>query len=185
MYAEYPHLLAEMMYAYCIASAHLNSPHTIVDSMMVLSVSSGEGGTGGEGWEYVRNVPAEEMCDYRMHPNHDLRRMPNVVHYCQHYGVVRYMFGKRRVPLDIFTREHPPLLEPPIDLGSGKYPWVETKMGSKRVGMKAGKEKMMEAFMVCALTGGPSAAATSEGGVAGEDGKRTYDMWAGGEASSE
>ena len=193
VYAEYPHLLAEM-YAYCIAAAHLNLPHTIIDSMMVSSVGSGEGGTGGEGWEYVLNVPAEEICDYGMHPNHDVRRMPNVVHYCQHYGVARYMFGKRRVPHDVFTCEHPPLLEPPIDLGSGKYPWIETKLGSKRVEMKAGKEKM-EAFMVCALTRGVNDALAffkenakcddDVGGGGGEDGKRAYDMWAGGETSSE
>ncbi|KAL3817387.1 hypothetical protein ACHAXA_005022 [Cyclostephanos tholiformis] len=190
VYAEYPHLLAEM-YAYCIAAAHLRLPHTIIDSMMVSAVGNGGGGAGGEGWEFVRDVPAGEVCEYGMRPNHDVRRVPSAIHYCQHYAVARYMFGKRRVPHDIFTCDHPPLLEPPIDLGSGRYPWVESKRGSKRMEMNAGKEKL-EAFMVCSLTRATNDAlaffktnANCSSGGKGDDGKRTYDMWAGEETSLE
>ena len=34
VYAQYPHLLAEM-FAYCITAAHLSLPHKIVISLMI------------------------------------------------------------------------------------------------------------------------------------------------------
>ena len=189
VHAEYPHLLGEM-YAYCIAAAHLRLPHGIVDSMMVSAVGNG-GGAGGEGWQFVRDVPSDEVCAYgRRNPDHASRRVPSVVHYCQHYGVSSYMFGKRKVPHGIFTCDHPPLVEPPDDLGSGRYPWVVPRKGSKKVEISAEKEKM-EAFMVCALTRAVNDAmaffksnGNCDGGGEG-NAKKAYDMWAGEELSVE
>ena len=188
VHAEYPHLLAEM-YAYCIAAAHLGLRHAIVDSMMVSAVGNG-GGAGGEGWQFVRDVPPGEVCGYgRGGPYRSSRPVPSAVHYCQHYGVANYTFAKRRVPHEIFTCDHPPLVEPPDDLGSGGYPWVAPRKGSEKKEIGAEKEKM-EAFMVCALTRAINDAMAffkSNGNCVGggDNGKKAYAMWAGEEISVE
>lgn len=146
VHKQYPHLLAEM-FAYCIAAAHLRLPHMLVDSLMVSAA-----GIGGEGWKFVKDVPAGEVCAFASHPDHIVHPVPSVIHYCQRYQVDRYMWGKRKVPHDIFTCEHPLLVEPPMDLGSGKYLSAITNMRTmEKKEMTAEKEKM-EAFVVCALT---------------------------------
>ena len=67
VYAQYPHLLAEM-YAYCIAAAHLRLPHMLIDSMMV-----SQSGNGGEGWKLVKRLPADEVCAFARAPDHRAR----------------------------------------------------------------------------------------------------------------
>ena len=142
VYKQYPHLLAEM-YAYCIAAAHLRLPHMLVDSLMISSI-----GVGGEGWKFIREIPATDVCDIALsnnsdHPVHTVV-LPSVIHYCQRYGVDKYFWGKRKMDHDIFSCEHPHLLEPPSDLGSGKYSSVSPKGNTV--------DSKLSAFMVCALT---------------------------------
>lgn len=177
VHKQYPHLLAEM-FAYCIAAAHLRLPHMLIDSLMVSAV-----GIGGEGWKFVKDIPSSEMCTFAASPDHTVHPVPSVIHYCQRYAVDKYFFGKRKVPHEVFTCEHPMLMEPPADLGSGKYLSVvpNGQPDSQRKEMTAEKEKM-EAFMVCALTKATNEAMASfktnhcEGGG---NTKKTYDMWAG------
>ena len=47
--------------------------------------------------------------------------MPTVVHYCQFYLAGEMVFGKRRVPHDIFSCETPLLLEPSEALAAAGY----------------------------------------------------------------
>ena len=148
VHKQYPHLLAEM-YAYCIAAAHLRLPHMLIDSMMVSA-----SGIGGEGWKFVKDIPASEICNY---PNHVVHPVPSVIHYCQRYAVDKYFWGKRKVPHDIFTCEHPLLINPPLDLGAGKYLTSVTQKGKEITPEKA----KMEAFMVCALTSATNDAMTT------------------------
>lgn len=177
VHKQYPHLLAEM-YAYCIAAAHLRLPHMLVDSLMVSA-----SGIGGEGWKFVEDVPADEVCAFAGDPDHAARPVPSVVHYCQRYHVDRYFWGKRKVPHGVFTCEHPPLVEPPADLGSGRYlgKLPVGRPNGKREEMSAEKEKM-EAFMVCALTRRTNDAMAffKKNGCNGDEVKkgRAYDMWA-------
>jgi len=177
VHKQYPHLLAEM-YAYCIAAAHLRLPHMLIDSLMVSSA-----GVGGEGWKHVKDIPAGEVCRFAAKPDHGVHPVPSVIHYCQRYAVDKYFYGKRKIPHKIFTCEHPLLVEPPIDLGSGKYLSVvpNGRPDSERKEITAEKEKM-EAFMVCALTKATNDAMMNFKTNHCEDGgntKKTYDMWAG------
>jgi len=132
VHKEYPHLLAEM-YAYCIAAAHLQLPHTLIDSLMISSA-----GIGGEGWKFISDIPESETCSFASSPDHSIRPIPSLIHYCQRYVVdTRYFWGKRKVPHGIFTCDHPLLEEPPMDLGQG---------------VSHTEKDRMNAFMVCALT---------------------------------
>ncbi len=181
VHKQYPHLLAEM-YAYCIAAAHLKLRHMLVDSLMVSAA-----GIGGEGWKFVKDIPAREVCTFASSPNHVAHPVPSVIHYCQRYAVDKYFWGKRKVPHEIFTCEHPLLVEPPMDLGSGKYLGVvpNGRPDSERKEMTADKEKM-NAFMLCALTMATNDAMVyfktnycgGEGGSGGNR-EKTYNMWAG------
>ena len=182
VHKQYPHLLAEM-YAYCIAAAHLKLPHMLIDSMMISA-----SGIGGEGWKFVKNIPDNDVCPFASNPDHSVHPVPSLIHYCQRYAVDKYFWGKRKMPHDIFTCEHPMLVEPPMDLGSGKYLSVipNGKGESQRKELSAEKEKM-EAFMVCALTRSTNHAMITfktnhcEGGG---NMKTTYSMWAGKEITS-
>jgi len=138
VYKQYPHLLAEM-YAYCIASAHLNLRHMLVDSLMISA-----SGAPGEGWKFIRDMPANDVCNIASHPDHSVHALPSVIHYCQRYGVDKYFWGKKKMNHNIFTCEHSLLIEPPSDLGSGKYMDVLAK------GKNA--DPKLTAFMICALT---------------------------------
>mmetsp|Transcript_29883 Transcript_29883/g.59750 ORF Transcript_29883/g.59750 Transcript_29883/m.59750 type:complete len:567 (+) Transcript_29883:152-1852(+) len=175
---EYPHLLAEM-YAYCIAAAHLELPHTLVDSMMISS-----SGVGGEGWKFIQNIPSEEVCPFAMDFDHSKYPLPSVIHFCQHYQVDKFFFSKRKMPHDIFTCDFPLLVEPPMDIGSGKYLSfiAPNRPATERKSISPEKEKM-EAFVVCALTKAVNDASIhfktrhcSEGGW---NDKKTYNLWSG------
>lgn len=176
VHEQYPHLLAEM-YAYCIAAAHLRLPHMLIDSMMISAA-----GIGGEGWKFIKDIPAAEVCTFAANPDHGVHPLPSVIHYCQHYGVDKYFWSKRKVPHGIFTCEHPLLVEPPADLGSGKYLEVipKGKTESEKKVLTAEKEKM-EAFMVCALTSATNDAMVTFKKTHCEDGgnvEKTHNMWA-------
>ena len=179
VHRQYPHLLAEM-YAYCIAAAHLGLPHMMIDSLMVSSA-----GVGGEGWPLVNSIPSEEVCTFAQHPDNERYPVPSVMHYCQRYAVDRYFWGKRKTPHDIFTCDHPLLVDVPSDLGSGNYLKVypNGKPKAKPREISATREKQ-DAFMLCGLTAATNDAmvhfkdrhcADAGGGERG----RTYSMWSG------
>lgn len=211
-------LLIAMIDAYCIAAAHLQLPHTLIDSLMISSA-----GVGGEGWKFINDIPSTEVCSFAAKPDHSIHPIPSVIHYCQRYSVDKYFYGKRKgewscslprapfltspvvafrmlivylfqcpavlcyspneVPHEIFTCDFPLLVEPPMDIGSGKYLSVvpNGRPESERKEISAEKEKM-DGFTLCALTKATNEAMIHfkdkhcEGG--GGNREKTYDMWA-------
>jgi hypothetical protein len=146
VHAEYPHLLAEM-YAFCIAAAHVELPMQIVTSLMVSDSTSGP----GEGWPLIQTIEDNKICDPTIMEEAIL---PSVLHYCQRYMVGNYMFGKRRVPTDVFSCDSPLLKVPPKDI-SLKYdyfiPPPPSKTPNERKSLGTDRVKR-DSFMICALT---------------------------------
>ena len=107
VFAQYPELLAEM-YAYSMAAAHLRLPHLRLDHYMLSNTQA-----YGEAWPWVDGA-ARSSCDeslpQRLWPHHNV---PVFVHYCQGYrfpdttahtkGHTELVFGKRRIPHDVFA----------------------------------------------------------------------------------
>ena len=106
VYTQYPHLLAEM-FGYCLAAAHLQLPHQTAISFMV---SDPHMGRFGEGWNGIdNNITDEQICTRTYSREH----LPNVLHYCQRYGIGKYFFGKRRLPGTFLSCDGPLLQEIP------------------------------------------------------------------------
>jgi hypothetical protein len=142
------------MFAFCIAAAHLELKHQIIDSLMVSATDA-----NGEGWPLIDQIPPEEMCNYARHPDHEKYALPSVVHLCQRYAVGdEWFFGKRRFPTDFFECDKPLLIEPPDDLATAfdfKHP-PNAPEATKLTPKMANRE----AFMVCFLTSQVNEAAT-------------------------
>ena len=143
VHKQYPNLLAEM-FGFCLAAAHNELPHQRLDSLMVSAVDM----NGGEGWEMVDKIPAEEVCGFAAHADHSKYPVPNVIHFCQRYGTGKYFFTKRKVPHDIFTCESPLMLLPPPD-SAAKYDYRISPDGTQQ---ELGPvRKVREAFAACAV----------------------------------
>jgi len=153
VHEQYPHLLAEM-FAFCIAAAHLELKHQIVDSLMVSATDA-----NGEGWPLIDQVPNDEMCDYARHPDHVRYPLPSVVHACQRYSVgEEWFFGKRRFPTDFFECDTSLLMEPPDDLATA-FDFKHPPNAPEPTNLTP-KLANREAFMVCFLTSSVNEAAT-------------------------
>ncbi len=147
VYAEHPHLMAEM-YAYCIAAAHVKLPHQILTSLMISDSSSG---SGGEGWNLIEKISDDDLCNPSVVDDVEL---PLVLHFCQRYMVGRYFFGKRRMPTNIFSCEMPLLKEPPQNLPflydyftpPKPHPVTEEKPFKNKY------QNRYESFMICFLS---------------------------------
>lgn len=113
-YEQYPHLLAEM-YAYCLAAAHLLLSHQTAISFMVSDVGSGN---KAEGWSYIDKISTDDICNTipqdKSHVHSE--ELPNVLHYCQRYGIGSYFFGKRRIPKNLMSCNSSLLIEPPTNV---------------------------------------------------------------------
>ncbi|KAL7475584.1 hypothetical protein ACHAW6_001496 [Cyclotella cf. meneghiniana] len=177
VHKEYPQIHAEM-YAYCIAAAHLELPHTLVDSLMISSARH-----RGEGWKFIQDIPSDKICHFAAHPDRFQFSLPSVIHYCYcQYAVDKFFYSKRKVPHDIFTCDSPLLLEPPEDIGSGKYLSLveEGSKNHQRQKISADVEKE-NGFILCAMTMATNEAMHffkenhCEGGGNRE---KTYDLWA-------
>lgn len=147
VHAEYPHLLAEM-YAFCIAAAHAELPMQIVISLMVSDSNSGR----AEGWSLIENMDQDKLCNPSIMEETTL---PSVLHYCQRYMVGKYMFGKRRMPTDIFSCDSPLLKVPPWDIALTYDYFIPPPLGNKipqeHKPLQNAKVKR-DSFMICALT---------------------------------
>ncbi len=142
VHKEYPYLLAEM-FAYCIAAAHLELPHQIIDSLMVSNTSG-----GGEGWPMVDALPRENHCEIARKHKHEDYPVPSVIHYCQRYAIKEWFFGKRKMEKDFFTCESPLMEEPPnniVEVSDYKAPYGG---GRKELDERAVQR---EGFMVCGV----------------------------------
>ena len=141
VHKQYPYLLAEM-FAFCAAAAHLELPHQLMESLMVSNV-----GTPGEGWDFINNIPKDEVCSFAKAPDHEKYAVPSVLHYCQRYIIGPWFWAKRRMPHNIFTCDAPLLKEP--DTSLMEYNYFITPDGQRQ----DLKERFWagNAFMVCAL----------------------------------
>jgi len=138
VHEQYPHLLAEM-FAYCAASAHLQLPHQIIDSLMISNTDS-----TGEGWDLIDKIPDEKICFVAENPtSFALYPVPNVVHYCQVYSFGGVNFSKRRMAEDFFSC-HSQLLEKPN---------VTTTKDQKMMGETSLTVLKREGFMICSIVG--------------------------------
>lgn len=107
VHEEYPFLLAEM-FAYCIAAAHSKLPHQMAKGFMVSDVTDPQ----GEGWELIDRYPKDQVCYI---PQEGL---PHVIHYCQHYNLGKWHFGKFRLRKDFISCGSSLLMEPPPDVAA-------------------------------------------------------------------
>eukprot|EP00978_Attheya_sp_CCMP212_P008989 scaffold21169_cov51-Attheya_sp.AAC.4 len=175
VHVQMPDLMAEM-YAYCIAAAHLELPHQLVEHMMVSEVDA-----GNEGWAFIDEIPIEDVCEigYQIGegtlPATETTSyiLPNVIHFCQRYLIGPFMFGKHRVPLNFFECATPLILEPPRDSGTrydfyvlppqvvdkDKEPAL-TKYFSENHKQFRKTSKKRNVFMACTMTAAANAAST-------------------------
>ena len=150
VHSRFPQLMAEM-YAFSIASAHLELPHQMVASLMISDTST----IIGEGWEWIDALPKEDICSFAMNKlgKETSHKLPSVMHFCQRYGVgERAFFAKKKVPKDFFSCESPLIEEPNMDIGSGKYLYRKPPFLDSKVTYSAAIEKR-EAFVICGMTG--------------------------------
>lgn len=146
VYAQYPHLLAEM-FAYCLGAAHSNLPHQTAVSFMISAIDAGK----SEGWSYIDKMPDENVCE-----NFSVESLPNVLHFCQRYGIGSYFFGKRKLPHDFLSCLSPLLAEPPTDALS-KYNYANFPGRIKKEWNKM--EAKRHAFTACYMIAAMNAAA--------------------------
>lgn len=160
-----------------MAAAHLELQHTLIDSLQISSA-----GITSEGWQFIDNIPSNEICTFAAHPDHSIYSLPGVIHYCYWmYAVDKYFYTKRKVPFDLFTCDAPLLLEPPDDVGSGNYGYLITEGKKPQKQMLPKEKEKRNGFILCAIT-----KATNEAMLyfrdhhcdGGGNRAKTYDLWA-------
>jgi len=147
VYEVYPYLLAEM-FAYCLGAAHVELPHQTAASFMISDVYTGN----MEGWSYIDDMPEDEICG-----GFGVEELPNVLHFCQRYGLGKYFFGKRRLPKDFLSCESPLLAEPPHDLMT-QFEYAVFPEGNKKEWKPVDKKR--NAFVICIMLPALNNAAT-------------------------
>ena len=132
------------MFAYCIAAAHLELPHQLIDSLMISDVTA-----HSEGWPLIDSIPPTETCDFARDIDRDKYPVPGVVHLCQRYGVGKnWFFSKRRIPSDIYDCDAPLFAEPPSDLAT-LYDFIEMPHGEHKPMTETESNRF--SFMLCYL----------------------------------
>lgn len=106
IYDDYPDLLAEM-FGYNLAAAHLELRHTIAHTFMVSDTTS-----AGEGWILVDKVETKDVCN-----NYPKESLPHVLHYCQDYGLGKWLICKYYLRKDFISCQAPLLAVPPPHVG--------------------------------------------------------------------
>lgn len=147
VHEQYPFLLAEM-FAYCLGAAHAELAHQTARSFMVSDAYTGN----MEGWRYIDNLPKDKVCG-----GYTEEQVPNVLHFCQRYGMGKYFFGKRKLPKNFLTCESPLLREPPKDVLQ-KYQFAIFPGRNKKTWSPQMAQR--NAFVVCVMLPVLNAAAT-------------------------
>ena len=146
VHKQYPHLLAEM-FAYCAAAAHLGLKHQVLDSLMVSNVYA-----SGEGWPLVDRITKDKvssLCEYASQPDHSDHPVPSVIHFCQHYAIGDWFFGKRAMVKDFFECESPLMEFPPLNIiETSDYRQVHGKRTEP-----SEKNLRREGFVTCGILG--------------------------------
>lgn len=144
VHKQYPFLLAEM-FAYCLAAAHKKLPHQTAVSFMISDV----GMKNMEGWSYIDQISDSEICG-----DFSEEELPNVLHFCQRYGIGNFFFGKRKLPKDFMSCESPLLAEPPL---LAKYNYANFPGNVKKIWDQAMAKR--NAFATCYMLKALNAAA--------------------------
>lgn len=153
---EFPYLNAEM-FAYIIASVDLNITNQVMQSFMISAP-----GADGEAWSFLENLPLEDSCSFASHLNdkeyliqHNLTKytLPNVLHFCQRYGIGEWMWAKMRFPSNFFTCNSSLLKSPPNNVAVEYDYFIAPKQahdeGKKKM-LKTVRRRVFEAFSMCA-----------------------------------
>lgn len=148
VFDEHPKLFAEM-YGYCIATAHLKLPHTMVKSIVVSTTM-----TRREGWAFIDALPDDQVCN----PAADAK-LPIVLHYCKRYFLERFFFSKYRLRKNYLSCDTPLLTKPTTQiLDSDYYVPIPEANGrpkpaneSEARAMNDRKQRKRELFMLCGL----------------------------------
>ena len=143
---NYPHLLGEM-FAYCLATVHVNLLPQIAVGLMVSDPLSGH----EEGWFFLTNAEKSTKLTYdeiwqQQYPQDVL---PFVLHYCQMYNIGPYYFWKHVLRSDFLSCQAPLLREPSRDLL--KYDYGERPGGGGRINLSKMKFRLAAAWMLTAL----------------------------------
>eukprot|EP01065_Artemidia_motanka_P020368 TRINITY_DN24372_c0_g1_i1.p1 TRINITY_DN24372_c0_g1~~TRINITY_DN24372_c0_g1_i1.p1 ORF type:complete len:657 (+),score=167.27 TRINITY_DN24372_c0_g1_i1:56-2026(+) len=106
------------MWAYCMAAAHLEMPHLLLDHFMVSGPETSDA-RQGEGWQWVDRWPHNMSCRNPTVPPGKLP--PTFIHFCQPYTATdangeEWYWHKRAVPEDILSCGVPLLKRPPDNL---------------------------------------------------------------------
>ena len=148
VFDEFPKLFAEM-YGYCIATAHLKLPHTMVKSIVVSTTV-----TSREGWAFIDALPDDQVCS----PAADAK-LPIVLHYCKRYFLERFFFGKYRLRKNYLSCDTPLLTRPTNRiLDSAYYVPIPEANGrpkpadqAETQAMTDRRQRKRELFMLCGL----------------------------------
>ena len=141
----FPDMLAEM-FAYIIATAHLNLPHTLSQSFMFSDTKI----QYTEPWDWIESEPPERLCT-RPYEG----KLPNVLHYCQPYEFQGFQFYKAKLKTRIHKCSHPLLEEPTTSIMDG-FNWstphdtLKFRHPTRKDGW-AIRVNHREAFMTCQL----------------------------------
>ncbi|KAL3940128.1 MAG: hypothetical protein SGBAC_005267 [Bacillariaceae sp.] len=174
-YEQKPGMMNEM-YGYSMAVAHLGLKHQLAKGFMISDVNI----LGGEGWEFMKETfPKDEdlvahACDM---PRYSQNSLPQVLHFCQRYGIGEFFISKYKVPRRTFTCEFPLYEEPPIDIAKELY----THMGNfEKTPWEADNDihtakRAANAYMVCSLYAALNKAATFFKDHHCEAGQANYD----------
>jgi hypothetical protein len=114
LFEIHPEFMAEM-YAYSLATAHLNLSHQLARGFMVSNVHLEK----GEGWYFMNNddnnnTPPQRICENKPPPFSSSTSVPHVLHYCQEYAIGDFLFSKYRMP-DFLSCDNPLMRMPPTD----------------------------------------------------------------------
>jgi hypothetical protein len=161
-FEEKPSMMNEM-YSYCLAAAHLGIKHQLARGFMISDV------TGDEGWDFLQepwNDGAndqdflEQACNLDAFSNLD--SMPQVLHFCQRYGIGEFFISKYKVPKRSFTCEFPLYEEPSMDIAKNLYAHMGdfSKQTYDANNPKDTSYRARNTYMVCSLYRALNKAAT-------------------------
>jgi peptidyl serine alpha-galactosyltransferase len=136
----FPKFMAEM-YAYNLATAHLEMPQQLARGFMVSNVVLDQ----GEGWYFLKDVPPEQICH-----RSTKRFTPQVLHFCQRYSIGDYFISKYMYP-DLIQCDTPLVRLPEKD-AAVRYNFSHYGDGTTDTWPEKKEHlKNKNAFMVCML----------------------------------
>eukprot|EP00980_Cylindrotheca_fusiformis_P021395 scaffold8259_cov143-Cylindrotheca_fusiformis.AAC.13 len=150
-FQEKPGMMNEM-YSYSMAVAHLGLKHQLAKGFMVSDTAI----LNAEGWDFLTTSfgstedSLQNACNMSRYSTSSL---PQVLHFCQRYGIGEFFISKYKVPRRTFTCSFPLYEEPPVNVAEALY----THMGNFENqtwdpnNRKHTARRVANAFMVCSL----------------------------------